>query len=450
MGPDDRSTPSQPVIDCLCVHGIGVRGSEPGHTARVVADCVQRGVHEAGGRYTELPGADVEGTEPRAAVRARLQLAQHDVVVRFHDLAWHHLVDSPRLRDVFWWALRIAPLTPMIVAAAWYQDRAVEDRVRPRAWHRIDQVMSSCLVLIAGLVALLIIVPVGVMAGLLAIPVARIRERLRRILVEVLGDAWLYRSNRFEAEVIPHLVERAASVSQQGGTLCLIGHSQGGEIARRVSLEHEPAACVAVGTGEAPLGMLRTLGSNPVAWVLYWAFYAAFPAFFVWMAREIFAVVDAVVDAASLQTVAFAPAAHASAVVPALFFVLLTVLIGSTVRRPADLGRRADCLNVQVKSVLDPISYGSSNAGDVLRFQPPSGRAANLLEHTQYFTTVHTGLFLTETLLGSTAVPAARQWCAARFTWWLRLLGALATAALIGILWAVGSWQLALVQSWLS
>ncbi|MGO1181878.1 MAG: hypothetical protein ACTHZ5_08885 [Micrococcaceae bacterium] len=449
MGPDDRTSPSPPVIECLCVHGIGVRGTETGHTARVVADCVQRGVHEAGGRFTTLSDADAGRAEARAEVRARIQLAEHDVVVRFHDLAWHHLVESPRLRDVFWWALRIAPLTPMIVAAAWSQDRAVEDRIRPRAWHRIDQVMSTCLVLIAGLVALLAVVPVGLVSGLIAIPVAPVRERLRRILVEVLGDAWLYRSNHFEAEVIPHLVGRARSLAQDGGWICLIGHSQGGEIARRISLSQVPAACVAVGTGEAPLGMLRTLGSNPLAWILYWAFYAAFPAFFVWMAREAFAVIDAIVAAVSTPMAGFSPAAHTSAVVPALFFVLLAALIGSTVRRPADLGQRADCLNVQVKSLLDPISYGSSNSGDVLRFQPPSGRAANLLEHTQYFTSVHTGLFLAETLLGSQAVPAARRWCAARFTWWLRLLGALATALLVGILWMVGSWQLDIVLAWL-
>lgn len=170
---------------------------------------------------------------------------------------------------------------PVIVAAAWYQDRIVEDRIRSRGWPRIDQVMSTCLVLVAALVALLALIPAGLFAGLFAVPLPRVRERLRRILVAVLGDAWLYRSNRFEDTVVPHLVDRAQKVSAQGGTLCMVGHSQGREIARRMSLLHAPETCVAVGAGEAPLGMLRTLGSNPFAWMWYWLFFAVFPAFFV-------------------------------------------------------------------------------------------------------------------------------------------------------------------------
>lgn len=441
MTPDDAET-RLPIIECLCVHGIGVRGTEPGHTAHAVATCLERGVVEAQGQFTRLPAAEVPDG---ASVRARVQLADHDVVVRFHDLAWHHLIGSPSLREVFWWALRVAPLMPIIVATAWYQDRAVEDRIRSRGWHRIDQIMSTCLVLVSALAALLVLIPVGLIAGILSAPLPRVRERLRRILVEVLGDAWLYRSNRFEDTVIPHLVDRAQKISAQGGTLCMVGHSQGGEIARRMSLLHAPEACVAVGTGEAPLGMLRTLGSNPFAWMWYWLFYAVFPAFFVWMGREMFGVIDAAVTAMVVPAVTFSPTAHASALIPMVFFILVTTLIGLTVRRPADLGQRAQCLNVQVKSLFDPISYGSSNSRDVLRFQPPSGRAANLMEHTQYFSTIHTGLFLAEALFGSRAVPGARRWCAARFTWWLRLLGAVATTLLVGALWLVGAFQLDLI-----
>lgn len=451
MRPDDPGVAELPMIECLCVHGIGVRGAPPGQTARVVAECLERGVVESHGSFTLLSDPTEAGSVPRreASVRARVQLAEHDVVVRFHDLSWHHLIDSPALRDVFWWALRVAPLMPMIVSAAWYQDRAVEERIRSRSWRRIDQIMSTCLVLVASLVALLALIPVGLLAGLLAVPLRPVRERLRRILVEVLGDAWLYRTNRFEDTVIPHLAEQTQRISEVGGTLCLVGHSQGGEIARRISLLHTPDACVAVGTGEAPLGMLRTLGSNPFAWIWYWLFYAAFPAFFVWMAREFSRLIDAMMSAVSGAAAAFSPTEHASALVPVVFFALLATLVGLTVRRPADLGQRAPCLNVQVKSLLDPISYGSSNSRDVLRFQPASGRAANLLEHTQYFFTVHTGLFLAESLFGSQAVPAARHWCAARFSWWLRMLGAAATTLLIGVLWVVGSWQLDVVAAWL-
>lgn len=212
-----------------------------------------------------------------------------------------------------------------------------------------------------------------------------------------------------------------------------------------MSLLHAPETCVAMGTGEAPLGMLGTLGSIPFAWMWYWLFFAVFPAFFVWMARDVFGVIDAAVTAMVVPTVTFSPTAHAFALIPMVFFILLAALISPTVRWRADLGQRAPCLNVQVKSVFDPISYGSSNFRDVLRFPPPRDRAGNLVEHTQYFSTMHTGLFLAEALLGSGAVPGARRWCAARSSWWLRLLGSVATTLLVGAPWWVGAFRLNLI-----
>lgn len=160
------------------------------------------------------------------------------------------------------------------------------------------------------------------------------------------------------------------------------------------------------------------------------------------MAREVVGVIDAAVTAMVVPTVTFSPTAHASALIPMVFFILLAALISPTVRWRADLGQRAQYLNVQAKSVFDPISYDSSNSRDVLRFPPPRDRAANLVEHTQYFSTMHTGLFLAEALFGSGAVPGARRWCATRSSWWLRLLCSVATTLLVGAPWWVALFDL--------
>lgn len=461
---EDPDLAGIPVVGCICIHGIGNRRKSPGHTVRHVAEAVRRGIEKTGGSFHPLPVPAVD----RLMHRALVDLSDEQMVLDFYDGRWHESIPSPPLRTVFWWSLRIAPLLPMLLASAWLSDRDVEDGGNSANLALADKLLSSCLVLVTTACLLLLLIPLGLIAAVLAVPSQRIRIALYRVLVEVLGDAWLYRSDQLDARVLPKLTDVTSDVARMSDEFVLIGHSQGGEIARRVSLEHTPLSCVAVGTGEAPLGVLRVLRANPLSWILYWVFFGAYPALLVWSMRGVGILVQDFLSTMgnlleellisirtgqppSLDGVSsFAPfAGLVQQFLPLVVLVLFVVTIGLATRRPKDLGQRADCENFQIKSLLDPVSYGSSDNKDILRFQPRSGILWSLAEHVHYFETTHTGVFLTEAIFGSEAVPAGRKWAAARISWLTRVLGLLATTIFLVVTWWLGSWQIDFIRAWI-
>src|SRR5699024_799242 len=117
------------------------------------------------------------------------------------------------------------------------------------------------------------------------------RHRVRMIIVDVLGDAWLYRSKELDQVVLPSLQRLVRTALQNVDRVVLLGHSQGAELTRRVGLRlarqtdddetahRESFRFVWVGSGENQLNTVRALARSRWLPLVLWPYLLAWPVF---------------------------------------------------------------------------------------------------------------------------------------------------------------------------
>ncbi|RKT36077.1 hypothetical protein DEU34_0583 [Microbacterium sp. AG1240] len=443
--------PANTDVVLLCIHGIGRQ--RQGETAADVARAVALGAESIKARFESLDDGDDDHTGPR--LRFTLDDGQ-TVTLRFHDGWWDEQVVAPAMRVPLWWALRVTPFVLWNTAALWAFDLDELQSRRFGAGHA-----ARVLLPFLAMVACFFLAPLAIVVALVALvlswPVPAVRRGIRRVLVDWLGDAWSYRSNLLDESVVQRLTDAATDAASDGATVMLVGHSQGGEIGRRVALDAPVASSVWVGSGESQLSALRVLQRS--RWLPPVLVLAAvlFPPLFALVASRGW---DLVRGAVGLPFVllcatgaddldgawAFVGTALGSAALDLLVvgvIVALAALIARAARPPADLLQQPAGQVMVVKSLLDPVCLGP-NAGEALvRYVPLSRPREWLLEHVRYFDKKETGLAVLEAVFGSAALPSEPY--APRVAPWVYAVAAVAAIVSVAGQWWLGSAMLAVV-----
>lgn len=475
IDPDGRNEDVLNKLKCgvVCVHGIGNAGAERGHMPRQVAEAVAHGVTEVGGTYKELsndlPRERVAlGTRESPSVRALVELpATIPVEIAFYDGSWHRDTKAPGFWKVLLWAFKVLPIFPYILAGFWALDRESESEGESLSY---GVAIGSLLIMFLGLLAVPFVGAFLILGTLVSLVSARVKTSLRHVIVSVLGDAYLYMSGELDGDddssIVNGLTRLAQSVRAQNGFTVLVGHSQGGEISRRISLKEDVDECVYVGTGEATLSMLRILRGSPILPVVLALSFVPFPALFakaigaMWAStREFIAVLfrDALGILKSLESgstvtssdpfedfLGFLPySVHELLWV--LVFLTYAIVAGLVVRavtrRPADLQKKSSAEAMYIRSPIDPVSFGTIAGAELRRYVPISASRPRLVslakEHVAYFSKWQTGAFIVESIVGTENLDMRMFERPKRFPLWVWVV---ATAA--GILLAFGIYEL--------
>ncbi|WP_159501245.1 hypothetical protein [Microbacterium sp. 18062] len=448
-----------PTYAMVCVHGIGRQ--ERGQTAREVAHAFALGAAELAGKCTFSATTDDVDT-----VRAHVVLPHHppfDVV--FHDAWWDARVEPAASRRTLGWMLRVAPFVLAATVALWVYDigEAFPDR---RRLGEARRTLLACVAIALCLVA----APLALALAVLLLPFVLVRRRARRRIGEIIGvwfgDAWSYRSDLLDGSAIAYVLEVMRGARENADATVLVGHSQGAELCRRVALLEPPEGCVWVGSGEAQLGMLRTLRHSPLLPLVLWAHALVASATFgilvasgwrllstasiaLWETGQRLveaartgspvAVSDAVVAAEAASDALFRAAFEFLPGGLALVAVLSVtlVLVSLTRRWPEDIPRQPECEVMVVKSLLDPVCLGPVKPGSPVRYVPAAPLRRWHLEHIRYFEKAHTGVALIEALIGTEQLRLAPH--TPRVPPRLYLVGALAAVACCAGMGAVGT-----------
>ncbi|MDS2171374.1 hypothetical protein Q7C18_01510 [Nesterenkonia sp. CL21] len=326
----------------VCVHGIGVH--ESGHLAAQTHDSARRGAEAAGGTLTDLP---VDAAAPaELSHRARVELpGREPFIAEFHDGWWDSGTRAPHFWAVLMWLLEVAPFALISGVGGWCGDRWREagDGARPQtvagplrtAGRRVGALVTSAAMLAAVPPAALVLLVLLPLAGL----IPAWRRRLRPLMVEVIGDAWLYRSAALDETVLPRLRRIVEEASARADRVVLVGHSQGAELSRRVALQTTAAGCVWLGSGEHQLNTVRIVAASGWPTLLVWPAVLAWPA---------------------LVHLVISRSGDVVALVVALLYLLITASVVRWVRRrPDDVGQVPQSRIWHVKSLLDPVSWGT-------------------------------------------------------------------------------------------
>lgn len=350
----------------VCVHGIGVHDS--GDLARQTRDAVRLGAESAGGTLTDLA---VDSAAPAELThRARVEVPGHEpYIAEFHDGWWDAGIRAPHFWVVLLWLLEIAPFALISGAGGWCGDRWREAADGAGAASRAGRRLAALLTTAVMLAAVPLILPVLLVVLPLAGLIPPWRRRLHHLLVEVVGDAWLYRSAALDDTVLPRLGRLVEAAAARADRVTLVGHSQGAELSRRVALRTAPERCVWVGSGEHQLSTLRVVAAAGWLPLLVWPIVLAWPMVLhlaLTRGRE------AVVEAGRTVGVTVPEAGDAGLLggqllAGAAAFVLATALYGALTaaavrwvrRRPADVGQVPQSRIWHVKSLLDPICWGT-------------------------------------------------------------------------------------------
>ncbi|GAA1171485.1 hypothetical protein [Nesterenkonia xinjiangensis] len=467
------TTPQISTTAYVCVHGIGVHDS--GDLAEQTRDAVRRGAEAAGGSLTDLP---VDSAAPAELThRARVEVPGHEpYLAEFHDGWWDSGLRTPRFWVVLLWLLEIAPFALISGAGGWCGDRwrEAEDGVGAvgRAGRRLAALLTSA--------AMLAAVPLVVLVLLIGLPLAGLvppwRRGLHHVLVEVVGDVWLYRSAALDDTVLPRLRRLVEAAAARADRVTLVGHSQGAELSRRVALRTAPERCVWVGSGEHQLSTLRVVAASAWLPLVVWPFVLAWPAF---LHLALTRGLDAVAEAGRGPGVSVHGAGGvllSGAAVVVLAAVLYGALTAAVVRwlrrRPDDVGQVPQSRIWHVKSLLDPISWGTvfptriqaedreqcspdsglgeGDDGDTrrgqvcVRYVPPHPEGPWWAEHVTYFSRPATGAVILEA--GLARPEPVLPGTVARVPPWLVTAAPVAGAGLLWMTHLLGEWQIQLLR----
>lgn len=443
----------------VCVPGAGVHDSAA--FVQSVSACLSRGARSLGGSVAELE--PVPEPAPDVMHRAVVQLpGRRPFIAEFYDGRWDRDLRPPSFWSVLLWALRIAPLMLLNTAWLWFADRTSESAQKP--WSTWAVAILPALLFLVLAPAAIVLLPLLLVA---ASAVPAWRRQVRTIIVDVIGDAWLYRSKELDQAVLPALQRVARKALQTADRVVLLGHSQGAELTRRVGLrlareshddetaEDESFRFVWVGSGENQLNTVRALArSRWLPWVL-WPYLLAWPVFVHPVVDRLFAdvvlawrlVVDQQLSDALLPAV-LALGLGASIVA----FVAAGMIFVRLVARPSrDVGNLPPGPSWYVQSILDPVSFGSEAVRSraavptkvSVRYVPRHPDRPWWQEHISYFDKPQTGQVLIGAGLEQPAElgPSARP----RVPGWLLMLSAAVIAAVLTGGYFLGGWQWSLV-----
>ncbi|GAB3188127.1 hypothetical protein [Nesterenkonia suensis] len=443
----------------VCIHGVG--SPDSGDLADRTYDAVRRGAEAAGGTLTELP---VEAAAPAALThRARIEVPGHEpYLAEFHDGWWSSGLRAPQFWVVLLWVLEVAPFALISGVGGWYGDRWREapDGVGPlrRAAGRVAALLTTA--------AMLAAVPLICLVLLVGLPLAGLvppwRRRLRHPLVEIVGDAWLYRSAVLDDTVLPQLTRLVEAASARADRVALVGHSQGAELSRRVALRTTAARCVWVGSGEHHLNTVRMAAVSGWLPLMAWPFVLGWPiVLHLALTRG-----GGLLPHSAAGTVTGAVTGAGVLLLAALLYGGLTAgVIRWLRRRPADVGQVPESRIWHVKSLLDPVSWGTvfpsrleaqdrqpgcstgsaaehddGGPGPVcVRYVPAHRRQPWWAEHVTYFSRPATGAVILEAGLAQPApvLPPAQV----VVPWWIVALSPAVLLGLLGVTAVLGRWQ---------
>lgn len=451
-------------VGYVCVHGIGPH--ESGSLGAEAVYATELGAVEAGGSLTPMP--DDPKAPPELTHRTVVSVpGEEPFLAEFYDGWWDRRVPRPGFWPVLFWTLRIAPVALLTGAAGWIQDHTQDQR--NGTWNDAVVVITT-----ASLLGLAVLIPAVlpvllVTAGL----VPSWRDRLRLIMVDVIGDAWLYRSGTLDQTVIPQLAGITEKAAARNDCVVLMGHSQGAELTRRVALQSNADRCLWFGSGQNQLNMVRTLAQNPAWPFIMWPLLAVSPLFLtpllhwilslaVWFSCPVWELGRSVLGWGNTEPLLTRsegkgpPFAEGlcSASPPALtdaaiaLGLLLTYLVATLLlqrwllRAPADAGRIPDVPMWSVKSPLDPVSFGPAPAGAEVRYVPLHSKRPWWAEHVTYFEKPETGLVIVESGMDKPEplAPAHRPRIPLRLVVISTPLGILMLTAF----WHFGQWQISL------
>lgn len=438
----------------VCVHGVGVRDSaEFVHTAFT---CLSRGAESLGGSVVELE--TVPGSAPQLVRRAVVQTPAHQpFVAEFYDGRWDRDLSPPSFWSVLLWALRIAPMILLNTAWLWFCDRTSESG--QKSWSTWAAAILPALLFLVLAPAAIVLLPVLLVA---ASAVPGWRHQVRMIIVDIIGDAWLYRSKVLDQLVLPALQRLAITATERGNRVVLLGHSQGAELTRRVGLrlaretgDDGTFRFVWVGSGENQLNTVRALArSRWLPWVL-WPYLLAWPVFVHPVVDRLFADVALTWGLVADQQLGAAAVAAAMALgltVSIVAFVTAGMIFTRLViRPPRDAGTLPPGPSWYVQSILDPVSFGSEAVRAralvptkvSVRYVPRHPENPWWQEHISYFDKPQTGHVLIGAGLEQPKKlsPSARP----RVPGWLLVLSAAVIAAVLTGGYFLGGWQWSLL-----
>lgn len=265
-GPDDP-----PALTVLAVHGIGKQ--REGQTANLVAEALLAACSREGVAYREIPLPVNAGYRvQRAVIVDFVDIGPR--VLEFIDGWWDEHVTAPPARAVASWALRVAPLALLSVMAGWLMDLTYVDEIRGR-----KKLLPMTFLGMIGILALPLVALSALVTLLIWTSAQRVRPgslpRITRVLEQVLGDAWLYRSDLLDDEVLPDMRDVLEKAARRTNGTVLIGHSQGAEITRRLMGAESVLGCVWIGGAELPLTVVRILRRSRWLPVAMWGYLAA-------------------------------------------------------------------------------------------------------------------------------------------------------------------------------
>lgn len=444
----------------VCVHGVGI------HESGVLVDDVRSAVEHGAAR---LNGTVVEvsvGDEAPEELVSRAEIAvpgQEAFAAEFYDGWWDRGVERPNFWQVLRWALRIAPLLLLNTAWLWFTDRVSE--LDSKSFYGIAAAVLPAALFLTLAPAAIVALPV-VLAVSAAIPPWR--RTVHTIIVDVIGDAWLYRSRQVDQLVLPGLRRLTATAGRRADRVVLVGHSQGAELTRRVGLsltrdgEAEPQGrfrFVWVGSGENQLNTVRALARTRWLPLVLWPYLLAWPVFIYPVLNQLFADVGRAWELVGEGQVGAATAPGAAALglaVSIVAFVAAGMLFTRVLARPArDAGRLPAGRSWYVQSILDPVSFGSaavrartdgSEGGPqevAVRYVPRHRSRPWWQEHVSYFEKPETGGVLIEA--GTDHPSRLAAGVVPRVPLWLLVASAAAVVLVLTGGYLVGRWQWSLL-----
>jgi len=450
--PPPGATPeTAPVrVAYFAIHGIGRQGE--GETAGDVASAFS---DAAGTLGIDLEEAGSPASEDSSVLRS----TDGSILVRFIDGWWDGHVTPPPLGRVLRWMLRVTPFMTLMVIAGWMLDLQAAAQTAPRRWKYPWEVLGIAAAAFALLFlpALMIVL---VIANLVIIRRPDAWPRLTDIVLSTMGDAWLYRSDELDDDVLSRLRAQLNDVRDSSDHVVLVGHSQGAEIGRRLALDGGIDACIWVGGALIPLAVARTMRRSRSLPYVLWCYVLISPllfsllvasllqtlAGFIWTLLDSFlsVVSGAVKPTAGLEPMRQAPwdltgsfLAHLPLLLGfATFSLLSALLLRKLARWPSDLTQSPDCPVIMVKSLADPVCFGHLDTAAAVRYVPIRAGRAVWREHVAYFEKPETGSALWEPLLGPEDAPPPYE---PRFGVMTKIVATVAAAGLIAAAYALGS-----------
>ncbi|WIK81779.1 hypothetical protein [Micrococcus lylae] len=504
-------------VALICVHGIGGRAEHHAHLAKGALRALE-GIDPQ--KLSRFSVKKIEGcTVPKHADIGGVGSIEFidrggsrtDVTV--FDASWYQTRIPKSTRSILLWILKIAPFLPLFLAAGWITDRSAdppksseeqssEGGIRGgRAWITTlpreelrGFLGASFLFILFSLLEILMILlsPFIALACLFSV---RIRRRVNSALTTVLGDALLYQNEELEAGM-GEVQEACRRLSGSFDRIVLLGHSQGGDIVRRIagSTKVKIDSVVTVGSGRSPLTLLRWLNSHRLVRVLYFALvFVLFPFFagpviwflvvdilvlILWFASVILWLIATLIEilavgnlsAQKLQMMdgilALGLLISTWNIIPitvniVLFFVvaLALALVIRYFARNFDPGTHLESARLtNIANILDPVSIGSSfgEAGTLYTtlLEDRRGFFVSLIRcHTTYFDRRGVGEVLAKVLVQTDADTDPLRKHPPSLPKWTFLLGGVSvllmgacTVAVSSILHAILALALSLVQ----